>query len=209
MEKNKKKESMYQNRFLEILSISNPKVIVPFHLIISSSLFYTGYQLARESPLWEMVLFFMLGFLVWSLAEYLLHRYVFHFVRENRIIRAFHYAMHGYHHKVPHDDKHLFMPPVPAFVLLTLFFGIFYLFLGQNTWFFLPGFEIGYLMYSMIHYVIHRKVPKNRFLNKLWVHHATHHYKQSDKAFGVSSMFWDRVFGTMPVNNNTNAGDHA
>ncbi|MDZ7659917.1 sterol desaturase family protein [Fodinibius sp.] len=29
-------------------------------------------------------------------------------------------------------------------------------------------------------------------------HHTLHHYKYPDKAFGVSTTLWDRVFGTMP-----------
>ncbi|MCE3296866.1 MAG: hypothetical protein K0R65_2580 [Crocinitomicaceae bacterium] len=193
-----KKKGMYQNPVLELLSVSGPKMMITFHIILASTVIYAGYQLAEAPSVLKITSFFIAGFFSWSLAEYVMHRYVFHFEGQNKLVRAVHYAMHGYHHEVPHDDKHMFMPPVPALLILSLFFGFFYLFLGGNTWFFLPGFEIGYLTYSLIHYRIHRGVPKNRFLNKLWLHHANHHYKDHDKSFGVSSLFWDRVFGTLP-----------
>ncbi|MGB3618930.1 MAG: sterol desaturase family protein, partial [Catalinimonas sp.] len=32
----------------------------------------------------------------------------------------------------------------------------------------------------------------------LWVHHSIHHFKDDERAFGVSSPLWDWVFGTMP-----------
>ena len=193
-----KKEGMYENPVLELLSTSGPKMMIAFHVILASTLLYTGYQLAGNPSVWKVVSFFNAGMFSWSLAEYLMHRYVFHFEGQNKLVRAVHYAMHGYHHEVPHDHKHLFMPPLPALFILALFFGIFYPILWGNTWFFLPGFEIGYLTYSLIHYTIHRRVPKNKFLNKLWLHHANHHYKNHDRSFGVSSQLWDKIFGTMP-----------
>lgn len=196
--KKKKKEGMYQNPILELLSVSSPGMMMIFHVSLASTMIYTGYNLAEHPSVWKILAFFLTGLFSWSLAEYLMHRYVFHFEHDNKLIRAVHYAMHGYHHEVPHDHKHLFMPPVPALLILGLFFGLFYPLFWENTWFFLPGFEIGYLTYSLIHYVIHRRVPKNRFLNKLWLHHANHHYKNHDRSFGVSSQLWDRVFGTMP-----------
>ena len=45
--------------------------------------------------------------------------------------------------------------------------------------------------------VIEYKAPKG-FFNFLWANHAVHHYKDQTKAYGVSSPFWDYVFGTMP-----------
>lgn len=197
-EKKIKKDRMFENPVLEFLSLSGPKIITVFHIVLSSLVLYTGYRLAENPLIWKIVLYFVGGMISWSLVEYLMHRYVFHFVHENKAVSILHHALHGHHHDVPQDQKHLFMPPVPALFILSMFFGIFYLFFWKNTWFFMAGFEIGYLAYSLIHYKIHKGVPKNKYLNKLWLHHANHHYKNDDKAFGVSSKFWDRVFGTLP-----------
>lgn len=133
----------------------------------------------------------------WTFAEYVLHRWVFHFVNDSKIVKKIHYAVHGYHHNVPRDHKRLFMPPIPAILILSTFFGLFYLFMGQAAWFFLPGFEMGYLMYAMVHYSVHTRKPPRR-LKFLWEHHSLHHYRYPDLAFGVSNTFWDKVFGTMP-----------
>jgi 4-hydroxysphinganine ceramide fatty acyl 2-hydroxylase len=191
-------EKMYQNPILEFLSLSNPKLMIVFHLALSFLILYLGYWYYAQIPVIQMVLCFLLGVMFWSLAEYLMHRYIFHFISSKKFVKAIHYAVHGYHHKVPHDYRRLFMPPVPAFLLLGLFFSIFYVFLGKYTFYFHPGFEIGYLAYSLIHYSIHRRVHKNKLLQKIWVHHAAHHYKFPEKAYGVSSPFWDIIFGTMP-----------
>jgi sterol desaturase/sphingolipid hydroxylase (fatty acid hydroxylase superfamily) len=69
--------------------------------------------------------------------------------------------------------------------------------LGVYTWAFFPGFFLGYLLYSFLHRATHVAKPPKRFKN-IWRHHSLHHYKYPDKAFGVSTSLWDRVFGTMP-----------
>jgi sterol desaturase/sphingolipid hydroxylase (fatty acid hydroxylase superfamily) len=196
--KSSEKNRMYDNPILELLSLSGPKMMVSFHLILIGISLFIGYRVLGEFVSnWQVIALFLLGIFSWSLAEYVLHRHLFHFTNSNKFVKAFHFAMHGYHHENPTDTNRLFMPPVPAFLFLVVFFGLFYLFLGSYTWFYLPGFEFGYLSYSFMHYSMHaRKAPKS--LEKLWHHHIVHHYKEPEKAFGVSSRIWDRLFGTMP-----------
>jgi sterol desaturase/sphingolipid hydroxylase (fatty acid hydroxylase superfamily) len=89
------------------------------------------------------------------------------------------------------------MPPLPALIILSFFFGLFYLIMGNAVFAFLPAFELGYFMYSIIHYGIHaKKAPKR--LAHLWKHHNLHHFKYPEQAFGVSSILWDLIFKTMP-----------
>lgn len=189
---------MYNNPIMELLSQSGPKLMITFHLILISIQIYYGLSvLQSDNSLFKLFLVFATGIIFWSLAEYLLHRKLFHLEGNTKMIKAFHYAMHGYHHEQPNDANRLFMPPVPASLFLSLFFGLFYMIIGKFVWFFMPGFELGYLMYSFIHYSIHtHKAP--RLLQQLWHHHIIHHYKEPDKAYGVSSRFWDRVFRTLP-----------
>jgi sterol desaturase/sphingolipid hydroxylase (fatty acid hydroxylase superfamily) len=35
-------------------------------------------------------------------------------------------------------------------------------------------------------------------MKALWRNHHLHHYKAPEKGFGVSSVLWDVVFGTVP-----------
>ena len=62
---------------------------------------------------------------------------------------------------------------------------------------FFPGFLFGYLMYGTMHYAIHAWNPPFKWMKPLWRNHHLHHYKNEHNGFGVSSTFWDHVFGTM------------
>jgi 4-hydroxysphinganine ceramide fatty acyl 2-hydroxylase len=194
----KPRPRMYDNPLMELLSQSGPKMMITIHLMLIFTQIYYGLNIIHFNDSGVFLCFvFLSGTITWSLAEYLLHRKLFHLKGSSDIMKAFHYTLHGYHHKNPTDANRLFMPPVPALLFLSVFFGLFYLLIGKFVWFFLPGFELGYLIYSFIHYSIHtRKAPK--FLEPLWHHHILHHYKAPEKAYGVSSRFWDRVFRTLP-----------
>lgn len=186
---------MFDNPVLEFLSLSGPKMMVTFHLILISIILSIG--ISKEGNLILNWICFGFGMLLWSISEYFLHKKLFHIESENKYLKAFHFAMHGHHHDHPHDTKRLFMPPVPASIFLIIFWSFFYLFIGDKAFFMLPGFELGYLIYSLIHYSIHTiQAPKG--FEKLWHHHILHHYKDHDKAFGVSTRIWDKVFNTMP-----------
>ena len=190
---------MFDNPVLELLSKSNPPLIICFHMLLAGTILILGLGKSNFNLNEFMVVgFFMFGLLIWTLTEYLMHRFLFHLEGEHKLIKAFHYALHGHHHKNPTDQNHMFMPPAPAFIFITLFFGLFYLFMGDFAYFFLPGFEIGYLIYSLVHFSVHNPNASKGPLKKLWLHHAKHHYQSPEKAFGVSSTMWDFLFNTLP-----------
>ena len=51
-----------------------------------------------------------LGVLAWTLAEYVLHRYVFHWTKDTAAGRRIHFLLHGVHHDFPNDGDRLVMP---------------------------------------------------------------------------------------------------
>ena len=59
------------------------------------------------------------------------------------------------------------------------------------------GFLLGYLNYDFTHYFIHHTAPKNNYYYNLKKAHIIHHYKESEKGFGVSMKIWDYVFDTI------------
>lgn len=61
------------------------------------------------------------GILVWTLIEYVLHRFVFHMDTRNigSFAKIFHFLLHGLHHKVPTDPNRLVFPPVPAVMIAS------------------------------------------------------------------------------------------
>jgi sterol desaturase/sphingolipid hydroxylase (fatty acid hydroxylase superfamily) len=107
------------------------------------------------------------------------------------------YMVHGVHHEYPRDKTRLFMPPLPSIFIAWVLFLLFDIALGDKVFAFFPGFLFGYLIYGSMHYAIHAFAPP-RVLKALWRNHHLHHYKTPDKGFGVSSVLWDIVFGTMP-----------
>lgn len=95
------------------------------------------------------------------------------------------------------DKERLIMPPVPGLLIVAVLYLSYSFILDNYVYLFMPGFMTGYLLYTYVHFSVHkRRVPS--FLKTQYRHHALHHYKYPEKAFGVSSTFWDHVFGTMP-----------
>ncbi|MGQ9864610.1 MAG: sterol desaturase family protein [Bacteroidia bacterium] len=191
------KVRLFENPILEALTYSSPYVIWGMYLpTIVGLVYYSVVHLQVEVG--TVVGLYIAAMLSWSLAEYLLHRYVFHWADERPWVQKLVYYMHGVHHEYPSDAHHLFMPPLPSLVF-ALFFGLlFYGILGKYGFVFLAGFINGYLIYSTMHYLMHRVKNPPKPLRALWRYHHLHHFKTPDKAFGVSSSLWDWVFGTLP-----------
>jgi sterol desaturase/sphingolipid hydroxylase (fatty acid hydroxylase superfamily) len=187
---------IFKNRFLEKLTKSNPRITIGFYTFLIAAFFFLNHVYNTTNLVVTLGLY-LCGLLTWTLMEYLLHRYVFHIDEYLPFMKRFHYIVHGIHHEFPKDVERLFMPPVPGTIIAFVLFLFWYLLLGLNALGFMAGISNGYLLYSYIHYKVHTK-PSTPLLHKLWVHHAKHHYKFPDKAFGVSSPIWDIIFRTMP-----------
>jgi len=186
-----------KNPHLEKLTRTHIAFPLILFSVISAILIYYGI-IEKGFQIPNMILLFGGGFFLFTLFEYLMHRYLFHLPATSPKREKFVYTMHGVHHDYPKDKSRLAMPPILSLILATLFFIIFRSLMGDYSFGFLAGFLMGYTVYLAIHYSIHAfKVPGN-FLKILWHHHSIHHYREPDRAFGVSSPFWDMVFGTMP-----------
>ncbi len=190
---------LFENPLLERLSKSSPLLTILTYGSVILVFIYLHVAYGPSQPLSQIIAVYVSGTLFWTFAEYIIHRYVFHWITESRFVKRFHYSVHGYHHEFPKDDTRVFMPPVAGIILSSLFLGFYCLILGNYGFIFSAGFINGYLLYSGVHYSTHNfKPPKKRWMKKLWRHHNLHHYRFPDKAFGVSSPLWDYVFGTMP-----------
>ncbi len=185
---------MFESDLLDRLSRVHPAVPPIMFVPVIVALFVDGLVQGSGAltPVWVLG-----GYLFWTLTEYWLHRIVFHFEPENGIGARVHWIIHGVHHDHPNDPLRLVMPPAVSIPLAAIFVLIFYLVLGTPA--FLPfgaGFLTGYLVYDMIHYYVHHHRPKTALGRRLRELHMRHHFQNHDLAYGVSSPFWDRVFGT-------------
>ena len=190
-------KALFKNKFMERLTRTHIAIPLVMFSLISIGLMVYGFQKSYLTAL-EAPLLFIGGFMTFTFVEYLIHRFVFHLNPKTEKQEKFAYTVHGVHHDYPKDKDRLAMPIPLSFVLSTVFFFLFQLVIGSNVFGFLPGFLIGYASYLWVHYMVHAFQPPKNFWKVLWIHHGTHHYKDPDHAFGVSSLFWDIVFGTMP-----------
>lgn len=193
---NKGQARLFQNPALETLTKTHPLVIWGMYLPVVVGLpVYASLNFEFNST--RIAVLFFLGVLFWTLFEYIMHRWVFHFISESERAQKIIYVLHGNHHHYPRDKERLFMPPIPSLILAVIVFSIMYLFMRENAYVFFPGFVFGYLLYGSMHYAIHAWNPPFKWMKPLWRNHHLHHYKDEGRGFGVSTTIWDRLFGTM------------
>lgn len=193
--KNKGQARLFENRYLEYMTKTHPFVIWSIYLPLIIFLIYFS-SVNFPFSILGILTRFLSGVFFWSLFEYLMHRFAFHLVSENLQIQRLIYVLHGNHHEFPRDRERLFMPPIPSLILASLLFFLFHLALESSAFVFFSGFLLGYLIYGSMHFAIHAWAPPFKFLKPLWRNHHLHHYKSDEKGFGVSSSFWDWVFGS-------------
>lgn len=145
------------------------------------------------------LLLFFGGMFLWTLAEYLLHRFVFHFRHDSGWGRRVHFLLHGVHHDFPNDADRLVMPLLTSTPMAVIFYSLFGVLLGAGAGpAFFAGFVVGYLFYDGTHFYVHHFVPRTRWGKLLRRHHLTHHFADHHGGFGVSTPLWDLIFRSMP-----------
>ena len=190
---------LFENKVLEYLTRYrevNTYLTAVFYGLMGIGLFTYG-VVNYDYKIWHLIVLPIIGIFAWTLTEYVLHRFAFHYETNNPKIKKWLYFIHIAHHDSPRDLAYVTASPIATLPIALIIIGISYLVLGKYCFVFLPGFIIGYITYEFIHHAVHKynKVPK--FLKPLWKHHLDHHFKCPDKKFGVSNMFWDKIFGSM------------
>jgi sterol desaturase/sphingolipid hydroxylase (fatty acid hydroxylase superfamily) len=138
------------------------------------------------------------GLAVWTLAEYLIHRFAFHHAPGLKTVHLEHHAepegLHG----------------SPTLVTVLVFAGLafaplWWLFSLASASALTSGLMLGYLAYVGVHYLVHHPAllgsgetgsRARKALRGLIRAHAVHHH-QLGYNFGVTTLVWDRVFGTL------------
>ncbi len=155
--------------------------------------------LRHDIAWWAALLLFAVGVLAWTLAEYILHRWVFHWIEDTPRGKRIHFLLHGVHHDFPNDRDRLVMPLGFSVPLGIIFYALYMLLLGPRVGEpYFAGFIAGYLMYDGSHYAIHHFRMQSWLGRLVKKHHMLHHHADHDGGFGVSSPLWDHVFRTMP-----------
>ena len=206
VKKEEKPIRLFTSDLLESFTHINPLVVLVVFLILIALFIYRAATINADITWWQILLGFIIGFVLWSPTEYLLHRFVFHWMPKvmTPAKERFLFMMHGIHHAQPMVKTRLVMPPIVSLPLAIVFYFLFWLIIGklfgavQFVDSVMAGFLFGYLTYDMMHYSLHHINFPGGYYKKLRVHHMNHHFLTHDQRFGVSSWFWDRVFGTLP-----------
>jgi dihydroceramide fatty acyl 2-hydroxylase len=170
--------------------------LVPVVIFLPAIVLLFGTGLGRLGLL-PSIGYAICGYLLWTLAEYWIHRGIFHFEPEQGFGARLHWIIHGVHHDHPNDPMRLVMPPSVSVPLSSLFCLGFYAVLGAPWWLaFSAGFLAGYLIYDMMHYHLHHHMPKSALGKKLRELHMRHHFQDDTKGYGISAPYWDKAFRT-------------
>jgi dihydroceramide fatty acyl 2-hydroxylase len=151
---------------------------------------------AKLTLLWILI-GAVLGYLGWTISEYWGHRVLFHWSLPGKLGARINFLIHGVHHVHPSDPLRLVMPPLLSGPLMLIAFFILRLVCGPDfVWPVAAGFIAGYVGYDMVHFHIHNRMPRHTWERVLRRNHMWHHFRDSERGFGVSAPWWDHVFGT-------------
>ena len=207
---------LFGNAFLEITTHTPwhivPCVWIPVSLILDALALKSGLSVAATLST------NLLGFLLWFVLEYNLHKYLFHFDTLGKmgfyVTNVLHFLLHGFHHKVPMDKDRLVVP-VALFVLLSAPFVSIALTILPTAFAYslIAGAFLGYVYYDMHHYWLHHaanaaRAPqpfKTFFMTERWqvlkTHHFIHHFAigGDETNYGISNRAIDYLLGTLRV----------
>jgi len=186
---------MFESDFIEFFSRVHPATPLLLYMpVIGYMLYLSLWQ--RKLSILAVGGLFLLGIVLWTLLEYLIHRYIFHYEPKSHLGKRLHYIVHGVHHDYPNDGRRLVMPPSISVPLAVLFYILFLLIFGHLAQGVFAGLVFGYICYDMLHYATHHFPMKRGFWLWLKQYPLRHHYKDDDAGFGISSPLWYFIFGT-------------
>lgn len=135
-----------------------------------------------------------LGVMLWTLLEYLLHRFAFH----QRIFGALVAKEHILHHAKVDYFAHWTMKVAVAVPVLGAIVTVSSLIVGWQLGVSVPiGVLAGYAFYEVLHRRLHVSPPVGAYGRWARRHHLLHHFERADLNHGVTSPIWDVVFGTL------------
>jgi sterol desaturase/sphingolipid hydroxylase (fatty acid hydroxylase superfamily) len=196
---------LFKSDFLEFFTHISPITIVVIWLPIAIYSMVRGILLKPATVgWWFLPTAYLIGLFLWTLAEYLLHRFLFHYHAKTPAQERVFFLFHGVHHAQPREKSRLVMPPVVSAPMALIFYGLFWAVLSGlfnvPHWVgpMFSGFMSGYLVYDLTHYATHHFNIRSGYFKKVRKHHMYHHFQTPNQRFGVSSSLWDYVFKTNP-----------
>jgi sterol desaturase/sphingolipid hydroxylase (fatty acid hydroxylase superfamily) len=147
---------------------------------------------------WRTVPLLTIGLFSWSLFEYVMHRFIFHYDARSRLGRRFLHHAHVSHHENPAAKSGLSSSLILGLPIGAVYWPFAWAVTGSwvaASWLFI-GLAAGFFTYKWVHFQCHHRRSRLRLLRYLRHYHLLHHYKTPKLRFGVTSPLFDLVFGT-------------
>lgn len=178
-----------------------------------ATLLYSAYAntvlalaLGSQAPAAVALAYYAGGWLAWTLVEYLAHRYVLHYrfpdgpgALQHWLHRTFD-NLHTEHHARPWDGNHINGTIKDTFLYMALFAASSFLTPLHTAPVLWAGVMQAYVVEEWVHQGTHYPSLyrlRGRYWRYITRHHAYHHSPRgAERAFGLTSGFWDVVFGT-------------
>lgn len=185
---------LFRHPWLERLTmISAPAFIGLWALLLPLIL----WQAANSAGLNAALPWAAAGLLLWTLTEYGLHRFLFHWQPVTPALARLVWVLHGNHHDMPNDRLRNLMPPIVSLPVGAAIWALLLALIGPaGSWCFL-GFIAGYVGYDLVHYGCHQWPMKGPIARRLKAHHMRHHHGRTPGNYAITGMIWDRALGTL------------
>jgi 4-hydroxysphinganine ceramide fatty acyl 2-hydroxylase len=139
------------------------------------------------------LLFLLTGIIAWTFSEYMLHRFLGHVHKGKNFFKS----EHQVHHSIANYFAPFYKKGIAAFIVaVVMLLMLSLIFSMLNAAAFVSGFIGMYCLYENTHYRYHSTEPLARPFIILRKHHFYHHFHNPNVNHGVTTRFWDRVFGT-------------
>jgi sterol desaturase/sphingolipid hydroxylase (fatty acid hydroxylase superfamily) len=176
--------------------------MIPVTVIYSLYLLTLGVVAWRRSRLAWAIAFALLGVGVWTLMEYLVHRWLLHAAFPagkslwSRIMHRLFDASHADHHAQPFDGYHINGHLDTLFVAVWLI-PLSFLAPSHTAPMAVAGLFASYTAEEWAHHAMHFDNYRWRYFQYVRRRHLYHHSRNGvGTAYGITSDFWDKVFGT-------------
>jgi len=141
----------------------------------------------------QMAALALAGLASWTAIEYAMHRFLLHGLQPFR-------SWHDRHHQRP--KAIIFTPTILslAWQFALIFIPALFALGLSRACALTAGMLTGYLAYTITHHAVHHGHSDNPWLKRRKRWHAIHHHHTDKPAcYGVTTEFWDRVFGSTPA----------
>jgi sterol desaturase/sphingolipid hydroxylase (fatty acid hydroxylase superfamily) len=188
--------TLFENRWLEKLTVISARAFIALWLVVLPAIGWAAWRGGGAPSPGDAIGLALAGVLLWTLTEYALHRFIFHWVAGSARAEQFVFLLHGNHHSVPNDPLRNLMPPVVSLTVGGAIWAAMVAVLGAaGSWVFL-GFMVGYVVYDLAHYACHQWPMKGRLARAVKTHHMRHHHAGQEGNYAITGMMWDRLFRT-------------